>query len=164
MDVSLASQHNLGSVSTEAAGGARRPEDSDVLVAETVLRRMRELSATDARAAHNVADTILDIPHTRGQPVRLTVPGDPPGTRYWAQIPSDRHAPVVIYRESLPGEEGRWLVTALMDQDAYVAYRDGLADNVVVQGVAAAVAAGTVPTIIVTPTEGRQAPEGPALP
>jgi hypothetical protein len=101
---------------------------------------MRELPD---RAASEVARTILRIPAAQGEPIRLNVPGDPPGTRYWALIPGYKRAPVVIYRESLPGEEGRWLVTALMDQMAYFQYsRHGLADSNVVQGVATAVAVG----------------------
>jgi hypothetical protein len=136
-----ASQHNLGTMSTEAAGTARRDEESDVLVPPTVVDKMREL---DAAAAAAVARTILRIPGARGEPIPLHVPGDPPGTVYWALDPGASGAPVVIYREALPGEEGRWRVTALMDAGAYRAYSNGLADDTVVQGVAAIVAAGTI--------------------
>ena len=101
---------------------------------------MRELPD---RAASEVAHTILRIPGAEGEPIRLNVPGDPPNTRYWAIIPNYKPAPAVIYRKSLPGEEGRWLVTALMDQGAYFEYSHrGLADSHVVQGVATAVAVG----------------------
>jgi hypothetical protein len=136
-----AGRHNLGSVSTEAADTARRDEDSDVLVPQTVVDKMREL---DASAAAAVARTILRIPSASGEPIPLDVPGDPPGTVYRALDPGTSGAPVVIYREALPGEEGKWRVTALMDPAAYRAYSNGLADDTVVQGVAAIVAAGAI--------------------
>ena len=136
-----AGRHNLGSVSTEAADTARRDEDSDVLVPQTVVDKMREL---DASAAAAVARTILRIPSASGVPIPLDVPGDPPGTVYRALDPGTSGAPVVIYREALPGEEGKWRVTALMDPAAYRAYSNGLAEDTVVQGVAAIVAAGTI--------------------
>ena len=135
-----AEPHTLRSVSTEPAGTSPRDEDSDVRVPDTVLTKMRELPD---RAASQVDRTILSIPAAEGEPIRLNVPGDPPGTRYWALIPGYELAPVVIYRRSLPSEEGRWLVTALMDQRAYFEYsHHGLADSNVVQGVATAVAVG----------------------
>jgi hypothetical protein len=110
-------------------------------VPPTVVSKMREL---DASAAASVARTILRIPSASGVPIPLNVPGDPPGTVYWALDPGTSGAPVVIYRESLPGEEGKWRVTALMDPAAYRAYSNGLAEDTVVQGVAAIVAAGTI--------------------
>ena len=136
-----AGRHNLGSVSTEAADTARRDEDSDVLVPQTVVDKMREL---DASAAAAVARTILRIPSASGEPIPLDVPGDPPGTVYWALDPGTSGAPVVIYREALPSEEGKWRVTALMDPAAYRAYSNGLAEDTLVRGVAAIVAAGTI--------------------
>jgi hypothetical protein len=139
-------------VSTEAADTARRDEDSDVLVPPTVVDKMREL---DPSAAAAVARTIMRIPNARGEPIPLHVPGDPPGTVYWALDPGTSGAPVVIYRQALPNEEGKWRVTALMDRAAYRAYSNGLADDTVVQGVAAAVAAGTVPANEYTPAKGE---------
>ena len=136
-----AGRHNLGSVSTEAADTAPGDEDSEVLVPQTVVDKMREL---DASAAAAVARTILRIPHASGVPIPLDVPGDPPGTVYWALDPGTSGAPVVIYRESQPGEGGKWRVAALMDPAAYRAYSDGLAEDALVRGVAAIVAAGTV--------------------
>jgi hypothetical protein len=139
-------------MSTEAAGTAPRNEESDVLVPPTVVDKMREL---DAAAAAAVARTILRIPSARGEPIPLHVPGDPPGTVYWALDPGTSGAPVVIYRKSLPSEEGKWRVTALMDPAAYRAYSNGLADDTVVQGVAAAVAAGTVSANEYTSAKGE---------
>jgi hypothetical protein len=147
-----ATRHNLGSVSTEAAGTAPRDEGPDVLVPPTVVDKMREL---DASAATAVARTILRIPSARGELIPLHVPGDPPGTVYWALDPGTSGAPVVIYRQALPSEEGKWRVTALMDPAAYRAYSNGLADDTVVQGVAAAVAAGTVSANEYTSAKGE---------
>ncbi len=139
-------------MSTEAADTARRDEDSDVLVPPTVVDKMREL---DPSAAAAVARTIMRIPNARGEPIPLHVPGDPPGTVYWALDPGTSGAPVVIYRQALPSEEGKWRVTALMDPAAYRAYSNGLADDTVVQGVAAAVAAGTVSANEYTSAKGE---------
>jgi hypothetical protein len=116
-----------------------------------VVGKMRELDASTAAA---VARTILRIPSASGVPIPLDVPGDPPGTVYQALIPGGA-APVVIYRESLPGEAGKWRVTALMDIGAYRAYSNGLADDTVVQGVAAIVAAGTISANEYTSAKGE---------
>jgi hypothetical protein len=128
-------------MSTEAVAGAHQDEDPDVLVSDTVLGRIRALSASERVP---VARAILRIRGDGGEPISLAVPGDPPGTQYQALVPDSEKAPVIIYRRSLPGEKGRWLVTALMDQDAYREYSHGLAKNAVVQGVATIVAAATV--------------------
>jgi hypothetical protein len=106
-----------------------------------VVDKMREL---DASAAAAVARTILRIPSASGEPIPLDVPGDPPGTVYRALDPGTSGAPVVIYRESLPGEGGKWRVAALMDPAVYRAYSNGLAEDTLVRGVAAIVAAGTI--------------------
>jgi hypothetical protein len=147
-----AGRHNLGSVSTEQADTAPRDEDSEVLVPQTVVDKMHEL---DASAAAAVARTILRIPSASGVPVPLDVPGDPPGTVYRALDPGTSGAPVVIYREALPSEEGKWRVTALMDPGAYRAYSNGLAEDTVVQGVAAIVAASTISASEYTSAKGE---------
>lgn len=138
-----ARQHNLGTMSAEAAGTPPADENPDVLVAEPVIDRLNDM-ATDQAAA--VARAILQLPRGRSEPIRLDVPGDPPGTVYFALTPAgSREAPVVIYRESF-GEPGKWLVTALMDRDAYSHYTHGLAGDAFVQGLARVVAAGTAST------------------
>jgi hypothetical protein len=131
---------------------------SGVLVSHAVLDKMQDLPHAVARS---VAEAIVQIPVERRVPIRLDVPGDPPGTRYFALIPRGDPRPVVIYREALRGENGRWLVTALMDQDAYDKYRHGLADDVMVQALAGAVAAGTVTSSLVRRVVGPITP-GPA--
>ena len=124
---------------------------SDILVSQIVLDR---LSHERGEIAVAVASAIIGIKAGTGRSIRLNVPGDPPGTPYWAVVPSHKDAPAVIYRTALPGEKGRLLVTALMDRQAYSEYVGGLEDNAVVQGVAAFVAAGTLSaTATVTPPE-----------
>jgi hypothetical protein len=132
-------QHSLGSVSTGATETAPGGEESGVRVSQPVLDKMRRL---DTRQSALVAKAILAIPED-GKPIPLNVPGDPPGTTYYGIDPGAR-VPAVIYRAALPDEEGRWLVTALMDRQAFRMYSSGLSDNTVVQGVAGVVAAGTI--------------------
>ena len=128
-------------MSTEAAGAGPREQDADVLVAQVVVDKMHQL---DPGVAAAVARTILRVPDAAGVPIPLNVPGDPAGTVYWALSPGTDGAPVVIYRKALPGEDGSWRVTTLMDPAAYRAYSNGLANDPVVQGVATIVAEGTV--------------------
>jgi hypothetical protein len=60
-----------------------------------------------------------------GEPVDL--PGAPPGTQYLALRPESPKAPVVIYRPMLPNEDGDWLVTSLIPQDNFNAWRQSAA-------------------------------------
>ena len=138
----VAPPHTLGTMTADPAGAARESEAHGVLMAEAVLQRMRRVLPNDQAASG--AQAILEIPSTQAVPIRLEVPGDPPGTQYWALTPGLRTAPVVIYRKKLRAENGEWLVTTLMDRDAYREYSGGLADNSVVQGVASIVAAGRI--------------------
>lgn len=132
---------------------------SGVFVSQSVLDKMQDLPKAVARA---VAEAIVQIPVETRVPIRLDVPGDPPGTQYWALIPRGAPRPVIIYRNALRGENGRWLVTALMDQEAYDQYRRGLADDVVVQGIASVVAAGTMSASIVRRVVGPINPGSPS--
>lgn len=146
-------------MSAEAADTATNGPASGVLVSQAVLNKMQDLPGAVARA---VAEAIVQIPVVAHVPIRLDVPGDPPGTQYFALSPRGTPRPVVIYRESLPDESGRWLVTALMDQDAYDKYWRGLSDDVVVRGIASAVAAGTSPTTNMRPVVGPINPGPPS--
>jgi hypothetical protein len=123
--------------------GGRRSDPapgSGVLVPDSVVSTIAGLPADQA---DSVARTILRIPAASAQPIPLPVPGDPDGTTYWATEPPDRAAPVVLYRAALPGEDGRFLVVALMNREAFLRYRS-VANEPVVQAVAASVAAGRV--------------------
>lgn len=137
-----AAQHNLGSVTTEPADTEPEDEDSGVLVSQIVLRKIHEM--TTPGVAGSVARAILSIPEDEGKPIPLRVPGDTPGTTYRVLLPDSAQAPAVIYRKLSPHDDHKWLVTALMDRDAYLAYSGGLADSQLVQDVAGTVALGTI--------------------
>jgi hypothetical protein len=103
-------------MSAQAAEPIRDAQD-DVEVAETVVRRMEELNPLQADA---VARAIGTVGQDQGKPIRIDLPGGPPGLPYKALTPADPNAPVLIYRSS---GNGTWLVTALLDRDKYLAYR-----------------------------------------
>ncbi len=127
---------------------------SGVMVPDSVTSAIGELPAAQAE---NVARTILRIPAAPAQPIPLPVPGDPPGTAYWATEPADGVAPVVLYRATLPGEDGHFLVVALMDREAFRRYRS-VADEPLVQAVAASVAAATAALNLPAPSQGAILP------
>jgi hypothetical protein len=131
--------HSLKAMSAQTgeppAGDVRQ-----VRVAEPVLQRLEGLSRGDAAA---VARAILNVPSASAEPADFEVPGDPPGTEYWAVDPGPRDAPVVIYRKAFFGEGGRWLVAALISRDAYGQYRTGMTADPLVRDIARIVAAGT---------------------
>jgi hypothetical protein len=133
-------EHTLGTVS---AAMAEPPagDATQVRVSESVLRRLDELPRAEAAA---VARVILNVPFPDAEPAEFDVPGDPPDTIYWAARPSALSAPVVIYRRALPGEQGKWLVAALIRPDAYRTYSLRPAADPLVKDVAAIVAAGTI--------------------
>ena len=131
------------------------------------MARIRELPVLE-RA--DVFNTILQIPGARSSwPFPFHAPGDPPDTTYSGLEPSMPHAPAIIYRRKLPGEDGVWRVVDLMDRRAF---RDlttgGLGDNPFVQGVATAVAAaGTVSVGVTGPgvrPVGAVTPPAPSEP
>jgi hypothetical protein len=117
---------------------------SDVRVPDSIVARIRELPVLERGDVYN---TILRILGARSSwPFPFHAPGDPPDTTYSGLEPFSHHAPAVIYRRALRGEDGVWRVVDLMDRQAFRDLtRGGLGDNPFVQGVATAVAAaGTV--------------------
>ena len=84
------------------------------------------------------------VPLPTGKQLTLPVPGDPPGTTYRALLPEPERAPAVIYRPAFANEQGKWLVTTLMDRQAYRVYSEGLSEDPFVQHFATGVAAGTI--------------------
>ena len=105
-------------MSAQAAEPIRRAQASgDVEVAETVVTRMEQL---DPRQADAVARAIGTVSADPGTPIRIDLPGGPPGRVYKALAPADPEAPVVIYRRAAGGT---WLVAALLDRDKYSLYR-----------------------------------------
>jgi hypothetical protein len=143
----------VADVSAQEADSAH-PLD-EVYVTQSVVDEILAMPTMDRAAMYN---TILRVPTARSSwPFPFEAPGDPPDTKYSALEPDIPHAPAVIYRPALEGENGAFRVVALMDRDAFYALtRGGLAGNKVVQGVAAAVAAaGTISAAgIVRPVTG----------
>jgi hypothetical protein len=74
----------------------------------------QHLSPGHATAVARRIDHLADQP---GVPLNAELPG-PPGSSYLAAVPDDDDAPVVIYRSTAAGEEGDFLVTALVDRVA----------------------------------------------
>ena len=115
---------------TSAEGAEpERPETRvgpGIRVTRAVNEKLRAMRAANPQAARSVDNVIsyLNLEAT-GEPVRLDIPGAPPDPEYRALVPARHDAPVVIYRPLRPedGVDGRWLVTALINRDTYVAYR-----------------------------------------
>jgi hypothetical protein len=72
----------------------------------------------------SVARCIDHIADQPGVPLSIDPPGSP-GGHYLAATPDDNDAPVVIYRVTSAGEEGDFLVTALVDRASYTEYQNG---------------------------------------
>lgn len=77
-----------------------------------------KLAQANPAAAASLVRAMLAIP-SEGAPIDITVPDDPPGTRYFAVQPDNEYAPVPIYRESADGEQGDFLVVALYPPATY---------------------------------------------
>jgi hypothetical protein len=101
----------------------QRSAHSDVIVAPDVAKEFKQLYQSNRRAADATQEAMADIPHRR-EPIELHVPGDDPGTRYYAAVPDDTFAPVPIYRRARDDEEGAdWAVVVLFPGVAYQRYR-----------------------------------------
>lgn len=97
------------------------PPESAVLVSKAAAAAIKNMSRTKAQSALEV---IQHIGSGAGTPVRI--PGNE--RQYWAVVPSGKDAPVVIYRELAPEEEGRGaaLVVALMDRREFEEYQEAV--------------------------------------
>jgi hypothetical protein len=102
---------------------------------------MERYLAPDQAAA--VARTIQHLAERRGVPLRISATG-PRGENYLVVTPDTDHAPAIIYREMSPGEDGSYLVAAVVDRDTFREYQraeqQGLLDDPAVQALAAAIA------------------------
>jgi hypothetical protein len=87
------------------------------------------LSPDQVAAVARCIDLLADEP---GIPLSIDSPS-PPGSHYLAAIPDHDHAPVVIYRSTSVGEQGDFVVTALVDRVIYAehqsAARQGIKDR-----------------------------------
>ncbi len=95
-----------------------RPEaDDNVRMSRVAADTLRELPDDAAKA---VAETIDHIGEDRGRP--LKIPASKSGGTFYAMVPADKHAPVVIYRKLTPDEGEGFLVTAIIDRFEYLGY------------------------------------------
>jgi hypothetical protein len=104
-----------------ASAAAQAP---DVRMTKAVADELRQLPRQQRTA---VTSTIGRVGLDRGEPVDVPAP---PGTEYLALTPTDRKAPIVVYRPMLPGEDGDWLVTSLVARAQYDTWRKALVDAV----------------------------------
>lgn len=88
---------------------------SNVRMTPAAIGALRELARPQAES---VARAIAAIGQVPGKPVDAPN-GNGNGRQYLAMVPDDRKAPVVMYRNS---DEKGYLVTALVDRDAYQTY------------------------------------------
>jgi hypothetical protein len=89
------------------------PVPSHVLMTPDAIEALHKL---DRPQAESVARAIQGIGKSEGKP--LVVLDD--GKRYLVAVPDDESAPVVMYREAR--QDKKYLVTALVDRDAYQTY------------------------------------------
>jgi hypothetical protein len=114
-----------------------------IRVTRAVNSMLREMRAAEPGKAKAVDAAISSIPRDSGVPVRIDVPGAPPGREYRAVVPFERDAPVVIYRRLEPGDraDGDWLVITLIDRDEFDDYQRaamrGILDNPAVREITA---------------------------
>ena len=100
------------------AGGvtATLPTESgqaNVRMTPAAIDALHELARPQAESA---ARAIAAIGQTAGKPVEAPQGN---GRQYYAMVPDDDKAPVVMYREA---DDGGYLVTALVDRDTYETY------------------------------------------
>ena len=90
------------------------------------------LSHLSERSMSAVAQAIRRIGDENGVILRITTPSAP-GIPYLAMVPANADAPVVIYRELQPYEEGEYLVTAIVNRKTFDEYeyaeQQGLFDS-----------------------------------
>lgn len=106
------------------------------------------LRALGRPQAESVARAIATVGQTEGNPVAAP-PGSDNGRQYFALVPDDNEAPVVMYREA---EKNGYLVTALVDRDTYKTYeiaeRPGFLQSNSFKTAAAAVVAAAIGVIL----------------
>lgn len=115
----------------------------DIQMTSSVVDRLRDLPREQAKA---VAQAIRAIGQTRG---RSLLPGTD-GKQYMIIAPIDDSAPAIIYRESDDGTG--FLVTALVERDAYDAYEDvgrqSILDSPIVKAILAALGGAALAALL----------------
>jgi hypothetical protein len=139
-----------------------------VAVVRTVIEAINGLRADQGNAVKAALRTIGSKP---GEPVDLP---NSRGYSYQAQPPPLAAAPVLIYRRSQSGEQGDWLVVALMTPEEFrqqkqdeqsVALSNPAVrrDIAIAAGTAATTVTATPGSVNITPGGGA-APAGPRRP
>jgi hypothetical protein len=88
---------------------------SNVRMTQPAIDSLRELARPQAEA---VARAIAAIGTAKGGGKKVVAPADN-GRQYYAMVPDDDTAPVVMYREA---DDSGYLVTALVDRETYKTY------------------------------------------
>lgn len=107
--------------------------------------------------AESVARAIAAIGQTEGKPV--AAPRESNGRQYFAMVPDDDNAPVVMYRAV---DDGGYLVTALVDRETYKTYeiaeqRPGFLQSNSFKAAVGAIAAAAIGVILGSRAGGRPA-------
>jgi hypothetical protein len=105
--------------------------------------------------AGSVARAIAAIGQAEGKPV-ASPPDSDNGRQYYAMVPDDDDAPVVMYRQA---DDNGYLVTALVDRDTYKTYeiagRPGFLQSNSFKTAAATVVAAAIGVILGSRSRGR---------
>lgn len=108
---------------------AQAPAGANVRLSRLAIDALQDLPKDQAAA---VAGAIRHIGPGSGSPLKIRSPGNP-GEPYFAIVPNDDAAPVVIYRKLGPAEGGGYLVTALTGRNEFGGYeraeRQGILDS-----------------------------------
>jgi hypothetical protein len=135
---------------------ADRNRQPRIAVAQPVIDRTRHLRSD---LAHAVETAMRAIGTEPGEPIDL--PNARPGAPYQVQRPASPDAPMIVYRRSLPGEAGDYLVVSLMTPEEYRQQKQdeqsaALRDPAIRRDIAAA--AGTAASIVVEAIPGVVTP------
>ncbi len=125
---------------------------SKVRMTPSAVKALRELARPHAES---VARAIAGIGRAEGRLVALP-PDDVDGRQYFAMVPDDDDAPVVMYR---PANGNGYLVTALVDRAAYrtyeIAERPGFLQSNSFKAAAATVVAAAIGVVLGARAHGR---------
>lgn len=133
---------------------------TDILVTPAAQAALDALSEARPAQARAVYAAIRDIDARTGE--LLNIPPASRGTPFLALRSSLKGVPVVVYRRTLPGEPGDWLVVSLLSPEEFQNIRRAegiLAITPEVQEIVNAVVAGTVATDSVIARPGSASPQ-----
>ena len=103
--------------------------------------------------AESVARAIAAVGQTQGKPVEAPQEN---GRQYYAMVPDDDKAPVVMYREA---DDGGYLVTALVDRETYepyeIAEQPGFLQSTTFKAAVGAIAAAALGIILGSRVAGK---------